>query len=255
MRLATALDSMAWFDVSGGRLRFRRTSRDPVREWLDGAEGADAIRSAAREVRFALLGRARVARRQLARTLSKAINSPSARTALDAECEHFLSTWTQLAYAPALPRLTLDGRRLVVVPRTMIVGRSARGTSTRLAAALGASVPDGFKMFFSSWVLRAMDEAIRRAAPDPKRPLHAKESWSCVHVEPGFLWVDPFVSGDGWRGHVMMFELPPAGLRRRERQALVSAIAELTTSLPNLTRLVRDTTVRLAADQLASMRF
>ena len=100
-----------------------------------------------------------------------------------------------------------------------------------------------------------MDETIVRAAPEPKRPLDAQESWACVHVDREFVWVDPSVSGESWRGHVMMFELPPDGLRRRQRQALTDAIAELTASLPNLTRVARDRTVRLAAGELASMRF
>jgi hypothetical protein len=246
---------VAWFAVSGGRLRFRRTSRDPVREWLESDEGVDAIQSAARGVRFSLIGRARAARRRLTRTLSIAINSPSTRTALAAECDHFITAWTQLAYAPALPRLALDGHRLVVVPRTMIVVRSAGAAAARLAAALGPSVPEGFKVFFARWILRAMDAAIRRATPDPKRPLLASESWSCVHVDPDFLWVDPFVSGEPWRGHVMMFELPSGGLRRRDRHALAAAIAKLTASLPSLTRIARDGTVRIAFDQMASMRF
>lgn len=246
---------MAWFDVSGGRLRFRRTSREPVREWLESSEGVDAIQSAAREVRFSLLGRARAARRRLARALSDGINSPSARTALIAECEHFLETWTQLAYAPALPRRTLDGRRLVVVPRAMIVDRSLGGAESRLGAALGPSMPDGFPLFFARWVVRAMDAAIRRAAPAPKRPLQAPESWACVHVDPEFLWVVSLISNDPWRGHVMMFELPPSGLRRRDRHALSGAIAELTASLPSLTRIARDGTVRMAVHQMASLRF
>ena len=246
---------MAWFDVSGEHLRFRRTSREPVREWLESSEGVEAIQTAGREVTFSLLGRARVARRRVARTLSDAVNSPSARAALAAECEHFLKTWTQLAYAPALPRRTLGGRRLVVVPRAMIVARSLGGAESRLGAALGPSVSDGFKQFFAHWVLRAMDAAIRRAAPAPARPLHAPESWSCVHVDPDFLWVVSLVSDSPWRGHVMMCELPPSGLRRRDRHALVAAIAELTASLPNLSRIARDGTVRTAIHQMASLRF
>jgi hypothetical protein len=247
---------MAWFDVAGGRLRFRRTSREPVREWLESREGLDAIQTAAREVRFALLGRARVARRQLRRTLSAAVKSPSVRTALTEECEHFLATWTQLAYAPALPRRTFAaGHRLVVVPRAMIVDRSLGGAGTRLSAALGPSVPVGFKSFFAHWVLRAMDAAIRRGAPAPKGPVHAPESWSCVHVDPKFLWVVSSLPDDPWRGHVMLCELPPSGLRRRERHALVAAIAELTESLPNMTRITRDETVRTAIHQMRSLRF
>lgn len=246
---------MAWFDVSGGHLRFRRTSREPVREWLTSREGADAIQTAAREIRFSLIGRARAAQRRLRRTLSDAVHSPSTRAALAAECAPFLATWTQLAYAPALPRLALNGRRLVVVPRTMIIGRSSGSAAKRLTAALGPLVPDEFKAFLAHWVLRAMDDAIKRASPGPNRPVHAHESWACVHVEPDFLWVDPYVSGEAWRGHVMMFELPPGGLRRRDRHELAAAIAELATSLPGLTRLSRDGIVRMAFDQVRSMQF
>lgn len=246
---------MAWFDVSGGRLRFQRTSREPVREWLVSSEGMEAIQSAARGIRFSLFGRARVARHRLARTLSEAINLPSTRTALAAECERFLEAWTQLAYAPALPRRTLDNHRLVVIPRAMIVHRSFAGIERRLGAALGASVPESFTLFFTRWIVRAMDAAIRKAAPNPKRPLQTPESWACVHVDPEFLWVTSFGSQDPWRGHVMMFELPPQGLRRRERQALDAAIAELTASLPTLTREARDGTVRMAGHQMASLRF
>jgi hypothetical protein len=245
----------AWFDVSGGRLRFRRTTTDPVRVWLDSKDGADTVQSVARQARFSLFGRARVARRQLKRTLLDAITASSTREALAAECEHFLAVWTHLAHAPALPRLTLDGRRLVVVPRAMIVSRAAAGAARRLSAPLGPSVPDGFQSFFSDWVLRAMDDAIRRAAPQPKHPLHAAESWSCVHVDQDFQWVVSFERGDPWRGHVMMFEIPPSGLARRQRQALAAAIAELTSSMPNLTRISRDGTVRMAWDQLGMMKF
>jgi hypothetical protein len=246
---------MAWFDVSDGRLRFRRTSRDPVREWLDSSDGAAAVQAAAAAVRFTLLGRVRVARRRLTRTLADAINAPSSRAALAAECEHFLVAWTQLAYAPALPRLTLSGRRLVVVPRRMIVGRFADGAAIRLAAALDSSVPDDFKAFLARWVVRAMDDAVRRAAPDPKRPLHAKESWACVSLDSEFSWIPSLRADDPWQGHVMMFEFPSEGLRRRDRQALVAGIAELTASLPNLSRVARDGTVRRALDQMALLRF
>ena len=244
-----------WFDVSGGHLRFRRTTNDPVRAWLDSGEGVDSVKEAARHARFSLFGRARVARRQLKRTLSAAINSSSTRDALAAECEHFLAVWTQLAHAPALPRLTLEGRRLVVVPRAMIVSRAAAGTAKRLSTPLGPSVPEGFKAFFTDWCLRAMDDGIKRAAPQPKRPLQAPESWSCVHVDQDFQWVVSFETGDPWRGHVMMFEVPPGGLGRRQRHALDAAIVELTSSMPNLTRTARDGTVRMAWDQLATMRF
>jgi hypothetical protein len=245
---------MAWFDVAGGRLRFRRVDRHPVREWLASPDGVQAVDLAGKDIRFALFGRARAGRRRLMRTIWQAVQS-SGRAAMSAECERYLATWSQLAYAPVLPRVTVNARRLVVVPRTMILGRAASPTATRLSAALGASVPDGFKSFFARWVLRAMDEAMARSGPTPKRPLHAAESWACVHMDTGFLWVDPLISGDAWRGHVVMYELPPGGLGRRDRQAVGAAIAEVTKALPNLTRVERDGTVRMAFDQMATLRF
>jgi hypothetical protein len=246
---------MARFDVSDGRLRFRRTSREPVREWLASPEGAAAVQDAAPAIRFSLLGRTRAARGRLGRTLWSAVNSPASRKALSAECEHFVAVWTQLAYAPALPRRTIDNHRLVVVPRAMILHRSFTGAEKRLGAALGASVPDGFTLFFTRWVLRAMDAAIHEAKPTPKHALHAPESWACVHVDPEFLWVDSFGSTDPWRGHVLMFEVPVSGLRRRERQTLVTAIEELVASLPSLTRVAREGTVRMAGHQMTTLRF
>ena len=246
---------MAWFDAAGGRLRFRRTPREPVREWLESSEGVAAIQAAARDVRFALLGRARVARRQLRRLLSTAVKSAAVCTVLTEECAHFLGAWSQLAYAPALPRRTLGGRRLVVVPRMLIVDRSLGGAETRLHAALGASVPDGFKLFFAHSVVCAMDAAVRRASPAPTRPIQAQESWSCVHVDPEFSWGVSLRADDPWRGHVILCELPSSGLRRRERHALTAEIAELTASLPNLTRIRRENIVTTAVHQMRSLRF
>ena len=92
------------------------------------------------------------------------------------------------------------------------------------------------------------------AGPSPQRPLHAQESWAGVVVDSESVWVDVSRSGPEWQGHVVMFEMPSPRLPRRERQALEAAIAQLTTSLPNLSRQQRDKTVRLAMDQMASVK-
>ena len=137
----------------------------------------------------------------------------------------------------------------------MILWRLAARVGARLTAALeAAQVPDGFRTFFSRWVVNSMDDALRGAGPSPQRPLHAQESWACVAVDSESIWVDVSRSGQEWQGHVVMFEMPSPRLPRRDRQALEAAIAQLTTSLPNLSRLQRDKTVRLAMDQMASVR-
>jgi len=49
-----------------------------------------------------------------------------------------------------------------------------------------------------------------------------------------------FGLGMEWKGHVVMFEMPAPRLSRRDRQALESAIAQVSESLPNLSRAQRD---------------
>jgi hypothetical protein len=252
--LAAGRPIMSWFDVADGRLRYRgRISKEPVAEWLASDDGLAAVQAATRQVRFALFGRARSARRRVARELQDAIGSPSLREGLPGECDRLLAAWTGLAYAPSLPRLTVALQRLVVVPRAMIPSRALPGLGGRLAERLGAGVPDSFPAFFSRWILGSMDEAIRRARPSPERPVYACESWASVGLDTDFVWIDPLWSGPEWRGHVVMYEMPAPSLRRRERREVENAVTQLTQSLPNLTRLQRDALVRLAADQMTAL--
>jgi len=55
-------------------------------------------------------------------------------------------------------------------------------------------------------------------------------------------------SGEEWRGHVMMFEMPTTRLARRDRRALEETIAQIRQSLPNLSREQRVGTVQMAMD-------
>lgn len=247
---------MAWFDIADGRLRFRRVTQEPIREWVTTEDGVAAVQTAARGIRFSLLGRTRAARRRISRTLWGAIGTPSLRESLAAECDRYLAAWTQLAYAPSLPRITVASQRLVVVPRVMIVGRIGSGITARLTACLRkADVPDPFSAFFARWIVSRMDDAIRRAGPSPHHPIYAHESWACVALDADLIWVDPLWSGPDWRGHAVMFEMPARRLQRRGRRELEDAIERLKQSLPALPRLQRDNMVRLATDQMASLRF
>ena len=131
----------------------------------------------------------------------------------------------------------------------MIFARTVSGVSRRLASCPGiANLPDSFKAFFARWILCEMDQAIRRAAPSPLRPFYSQESWACVALDSDFTWIDPMWSGEEWRGHVMMFEMPTIRLARRERRALEETIAQIRQSLPNLSREQRAGTVQMAMD-------
>ena len=247
---------MSWFSIADGRLRFDgRVTKDPIREWLATAEGASAIAEAAGRTRFSLFGRTRAARRRMARALWETISAPEVRQIIAAECDEYVGAWTPLAYAPSLPRVSVEYRRVVVVPRVMIVWRVVSRVMARVTNAVqAAEVPESFRAFFSQWVVARMDEAVRSAEPSPKRPLHAKESWACVALDSELLWVDMLDTGKAWLGHVVMFEMPSPRLSRRDRQTLEAAIGGLKDSLPGLSRVQRDKTVRLAMDAIHSVR-
>jgi RNA polymerase-interacting CarD/CdnL/TRCF family regulator len=51
---------------------------------------------------------------------------------------------------------------------------------------------------------------------------------------------------------VVLIEMPDSRLSRRDRQALEEAIDRLSQSLPGLSRMQRDKTVRLATDAMES---
>ena len=247
---------MSWFDVADGRLRFRgRITKQPILEWVASADGTKAVDAAAREIRFSLFGRTGAARRRLCRALWGAMAAPSLRDAIAAECDKYLAAWTELVYAPSLPRTSIAHHRLVVVPRVMIMGRTTSGIAARMAASLQSSgVDQQFSTFFSRWILGRMDDAIRRAKPSPRRPVHAQESWACVEIDRELVWIDPLWTGPDWRGHVVMFEMPASRLQRRDRRQLEAAIGELQQSLPLLTRQQRDSAVRLANDQIREIQ-
>ena len=74
-------------------------------------------------------------------------------------------------------------------------------------------------------------------------------------MDTDLLWVDPLWSGEEWRGHVVMFEMPAPRIGRRVRRELRLAIERLAESLPLLPRLQRDNMVRLATSQMTELRF
>lgn len=247
---------MPWFEVSDGRLRFSgRITRAPFAQWASSPEAAGMVDAAAREIRFAPFGRARTARRRLTRRLHEAVERNGIRTVLANEAGHYLEIWTELAYAPSLPRLRVGLQRLVVVPRTMILARALPGITTRLreCPALG-EFGEPFQDFLVRHVLSELDGAIRHASPSWRHPVYACESWACVAMDREFEWIDPMWSGSEWLGHVMMFEMARARMARRQRKELEAAIEELRDGLPGLSHRQRDGVVRTASAGLRPLR-
>jgi hypothetical protein len=239
---------MSWFKVSDGRLRFRgRITRKPFVEWAATPDGKAAIETRAKEIRFALLGRTRAARRRLWRELESTIATDAVRAVLQSSPEYYMAAWTELAYAPALPRTVVSLRRLVVIPRTMVAARGRSALNSRLMTSSSyADLHQSLRAFLCDRLVWEMDDAIRRAKPSPHRPVEAREAWTCVALDAQFVWIDPLWSGPDCLGHVMMFEMPDGRPSRKERREIEAAIERLQGSLPAMSPGQRDGTVRSA---------
>ena len=243
---------MSWFQVRDGRLRYRGgVTREPFDDWMASREGAAAVATAARAMRFAWLGRTRAAKRRIGRELRDGMTAAAVKSALAAEPDRHLAAWAALAYAPSLPRLHVALHRLVVVPRTMILARALPGVTGRLNALPEFAALDGsFGTFMSHRVLCEMEDAIAAAKPSSRRPLAIRDGWVCVALDRTFMWIDALLSGEEWLGHMMLFEMPARGLQRRERRELDAAIERLSAELPSLSRHQRSGLIRTATAEL-----
>jgi hypothetical protein len=249
------LPTVAWFKVSDGRLRFRgRITRAPFVEWAATTEGAAAVGAVASQLGFCLLGKTRTAKRRLWRELDATVNSASVKAILAASTDHYLNALTELAYAPALPRIVVALRRLVVIPRTMIAARGRSALNSRLMTCHAyADMNESLRAFLCDRLVLEMDDAIRRAKPSTRRPVGAREAWTCVGLDERFVWIDPLWSGRDWIGHLIMFEMPER-TSRRERREIDEAIERLQGSLPELSQVQRDGTVRSASAAMNPVR-
>jgi hypothetical protein len=246
---------MSWFKVSDGRLRFRgRITRRAFTEWTATPEGAAAVDHVARQLRFALFGRTWSAKRRLWRELEAVVSNDQVKATLEGSPDFHLNAMTELAYAPSLPRVAIELRRLVVIPRTMIAARARSAINSRLMVSMAyADLNESLRAFLCDRLVWEIDDAIRRAKPSVKKPIAAREAWTCVSLDDKFVWIDPLWSGKDWLGHVFMYEMPERA-SRRDRREIENAIVQLQRSLPELSQVQRDGTVRSAIAGMSPAR-
>jgi hypothetical protein len=239
---------VSWFRVSHGRLEYRgRITREPFTQWTATAEGTAAVARVAAGIRFSLLGRARAARTRIWRGLETASRVESFTTAVSSEATCYMQVLASLSYSEALPRVNLALHRLVLVPRTMSTGHARAALIKRLGELPAlAEVDEAARIFLLDQLVVEMDAALQKASPSPRQPVQAHEEWVCVGVSKELVWGDPLWSGPDGTGHIFMYELPRAGLPRRDRKALEAAIAEMGASVSSLSRQQRIEMVRAA---------
>ena len=240
---------MSWYKVRDGRVVVAGAlTKEPFTAWAATRDGIAAIESVAKEIGFRLFGRKRAARARIWRELAAAAKSDDGRNALQAAADLYQRTISTLAYAQGLPRVVIDLRRLVLVPRTLVAGRARTAVSARLLqCGAFAERPTPERDFLFETALNQIDAALRSARPSVQRPVRAADEWVCIGADTRFAWVDQYWSGPGWCGHWFVFELPREPLSRANRKAVERAVEQLNGTLKTLSRERRQALVQLAA--------
>lgn len=221
--------------------------------WAASPEGRPFVERHASQIRLALFGRTRTARARVWRSVIQAANHPRVVSGVQQELDSFLTYLEPLVYAPDLPRLTVDLRRLVVVPRLLLNGELYQRLDMRLQAEplFGVGQHDlPLRDWFMLTIIRAVELALAREKPSPARPMAAADEWICVGLNDTFEWRPPF-DGHAWRGHFYLLELRSTAITRAVRAASSQAIAELEDGLHSLSGLQRTAILRAGAAALA----
>ncbi len=237
-------------------VRFRRgrpwyggaISRRPFVAWLGTQEGQAALDAAASRLRLTLFARSRAAR-LLWRRLAAAARDPRVVVTIQSEIDAYLGRLQELAYAAALPQLSVDLHRIVVVPRVLINGAACGAIARRLHAERAfASVEagDGLRDFFVTTLIGHLDGAIAGTMPSPKSPLAIGSEWISVGLDHAFVWRLPLLNEPPWDGHHYVLELTRDPITRAVRKKVAAAVERFDAWLPSLSRIDRNEILRRA---------
>jgi hypothetical protein len=197
----------------------------------------------------------RTARRRVWRQLTAAARSRSAIASLQREVDVYLERLDTLAYAQDLPRISIDGYRLLAVPRAFVNACAYRGIDVTLRLQpdfLALDGGDALRDWFVLRVIESVQAAVARARPTVRRALPAGNGWVVVGVDEHLEWR---VAADGtsWPGHYYVLERPRTGATRAFRKSAADALARLAASLPSLPRTRRNEIVSLAGSSIAQL--
>jgi hypothetical protein len=223
-----------------------RIARAPYAAWAASPNGQSVLAEVAGRGRFTMFGKMRAARRLVRRQLIQAARADAVIVALQREIDEYLKRLDTFVYVQQLPRVAVDLRRLVVVPRLFVNAEAYHRITAAVRAQPAFTALEGgesLREWFVLTLIAGADAAIARARPSPQRPLPGGDGWIAVGVNEGFKWHVPF-DGPAWSGHYYVLELRPFPMTRAIRNATRDAIAALEASLSSLPRPRCDEIVR-----------
>jgi hypothetical protein len=211
------------------------------------------VAAARGDVRFSLFGRDRAARSRLWHELETLASDGRVEEVISEQARFYHTVLASFAFVEALPRTTVDLRRLVAVPRSLVNVRCHTMLSERVADLALEDLPCGgraLRDFLVMTLVDEMDRAFLASGPTVRHPVPAADEWVTVGVDVDFVWVKPSWEGPGWEGHHYLYELPRGGLTRRQRKRVETAIRQVAAALESCSRAERHETLQSAAAAL-----
>lgn len=247
------LEMRAPVRLSRGRPRYTgQVARRAFTAWADSPEGRRVLDRVASGIRFAPFGKVRAARGRVWRQLAEAARAETVAANVQRELDAYLPRIERLAYAPDLPRLNVELRRMIAVPRLLLNAETYRRLDLALQGQpVFAGTVEGrpLRDWFLLTLISSLEAAVIGARPSPWRPLPSGGDWITVGVNEQFEWRIPFECA-AWPGHYYVLELRRIPITRAVRKAARDAIAGMEESLASLSGLQRTTMLRTAAETL-----
>jgi hypothetical protein len=233
---------------SRGRLIYTgHIARSAFNVWAQSTDGLELLDKVASELRWAVFGRFGAARRRVWREVKQTLRGARLTGELQREVDAVLGRLDTIVHAHDLPRVSVDLRRLVIVPRLFVNAEAYRGISTALRNEPPFNAVDTVPL--SEWLVvtmvGAIESAVLRERPSVARPLQAAQTWMIVGVNQQFEWRVPF-EGPAWPGHYYALELTAQPVTRGVRKAVEKSIGDLEQSLPSLPKNRRSDIIRQA---------
>jgi hypothetical protein len=233
---------MGWISRHKGTLDYsgRLPCPSSFDVWAD-TDGHAVVTELASKRWFSLLGKRRAAKKEVWRELQQLAERGFLADEIRSAVSAYTARMADFALErSSLPRMSVDLRRVFVVPRAPYNAWAYRFLTSRLASHPGVvSLKGGTELasYFCFELLNAADTALFESSPTVRRPLRAGSAWSIVGADSQLFWAVPFERGPEWRGHYYVYEMAAEGLTRARRKELTTCMKTLEAGVSELSRL------------------
>ncbi len=190
---------------------------------------------------FSLIGKRRAAKRAIWRELQQLAESGNLAEEIRSAVAAYTARMADFALVrSSLPRVSVDLRRMFVVPRATYNAWTYNSLTSRLASRPEVAALKGgpdFAKYLCFELVSAVDAALVASSPSVRQPLRAGSSWSIVGADSQLVWSVPFGREPDWRGHYFLCEVPAESVTRARRKQLATGVKTLEAGVSELSRM------------------